>query len=250
MSGTAPHVHEAVREVKEAMAAEGLAKGRKNEKQGYKFRGIDEVLDAVAGPMAKAGLDIYPRMVERSMVEHKSNNGGALFYSYVHVEYDFVSSKDGSAWKVGPIPGEAFDSGDKSVSKAMSVAYRTMCIQTFCIPINGEEADADKHTSPPVAPRSQPRREDPPPPAAPTQSKPLPTKTSKNYHVEQYAEVPFSSMPASALGAYITHYTGKLKEATQPNHRAGISATIEAAQRELEARRQEEMKSGAAGGAP
>lgn len=242
----APHVQLAVKQVKEVMASEGLEKGRKNEKQGYRFRGIDEVLDAVAAPMAKAGLNMYPRLIERTMVEHKSNNGGTLFYSYVHVEYDLVSAVDGSIYKVGPFPGEAFDSGDKSVSKAMSVAYRTACIQVFCIPVNGEEADADKHTSPPVQPREQPRRREPEPPPAAPRSQPLPTKTSKNYQVKQYAEVPFTSMPASALTEYVAHYTAKLPSITQDNHRAATLATIEAAQRELDKRIDEESKSAGA----
>ena len=30
--------------------------------------------------------------------------------------------------------GEAFDAGDKATPKAMSVAYRTMLLQTLCLP--------------------------------------------------------------------------------------------------------------------
>lgn len=247
MSANPPKVYAAICKVMREIAKEGIAKTRDNQQTRSKFRGIDDVYNALCIPLADAGLVILPTLVEHAQTERESKSGGALYCSTVVVDYHFVCVEDGSS-HTARVVGEAMDSSDKSFSKAMSFAFKYVCFQAFCIPTEGDN-DADAHR-PEAKPRAPAPRREEPPPAASAQSKPLPTKTSKNYHVEQYAEVPFSSMPASALGAYITHYTGKLKEATQPNHRAGISATIEAAQRELEARRQEEMKSGAAGGAP
>lgn len=254
MSGPqSPAVYTAVNAVKLALAREGVSKAKTTAAKGnYKYRGIDDIVDAVAMPMAEAGLCIFQRTVEHRIVEHKSKDQNVLFYCYVECEFDFVAAADGSI-HTARFVGESFDSGDKSTGKAETYAFRNCLAKTFVIPVNGAEADSDKHESPPVMPRER-RREEPPrapaasAPAQPAQNKPLPTKTSKNY--QPHPEVPFTSLPSSALTAYITHYRSKVSGITQPNQRAATEATIEAAQRELDARIAEEMKSGAAGEAP
>lgn len=61
----------------------------------------------------------------------------------VEVEYDFISGADGSKHTVGPIPGEGMDTGDKSTTKAMSVAMRTMLWQVFMVPTEDRDPDHD-----------------------------------------------------------------------------------------------------------
>ena len=58
-------------------------------------------------------------------------SGGALFYTTVDAEFDFVSAVDGSKHTAATI-GEAMDSGDKSTNKAMSIAYKYAVFLTFC----------------------------------------------------------------------------------------------------------------------
>ena len=42
--------------------------------------------------------------------------------------------------------GEAMDSADKATNKAMSAAYKYLCMQVFCIPTEGmEDADSQTH---------------------------------------------------------------------------------------------------------
>jgi hypothetical protein len=77
-------------------------------------------------------------------------------------------------------------------------------------------------------------------PAQQRPSAPLPTKTAKNYLDKQWAEVPFSSLPHSALVDYLAYYTERLPTLTQANHRASVEATIAAAEVELEKRREAE----------
>jgi hypothetical protein len=60
------------------------------------------------------------------------------------MEFDLVSSEDGSKHTVCTV-GEAFDSGDKSMNKAMSAAYKYAAFQAFAIPTEGDN-DADAHT--------------------------------------------------------------------------------------------------------
>jgi hypothetical protein len=60
----------------------------------------------------------------------------------VVVDYMWVA-EDETTLQV-QVAGEAFDAGDKATPKAMSVAYRTMMLQTLCLPT--DEPDPDSHT--------------------------------------------------------------------------------------------------------
>lgn len=154
----APKVYGAIAAVTLAMSKEGISKDRRNQQQGYNFRGIDEVYNALSPMLAANHLCILPRMISRETVERQSAKGGALFYTTVEAEFDFVSSEDGSTHTVRTF-GEAMDSADKSTNKAMSAAYKYAAMQTFCIPTEGDnDADATTHE---VEPRQQPRRPDP-----------------------------------------------------------------------------------------
>jgi hypothetical protein len=144
-------VYKAIAQVALAMGKEGIAKARTNGGQGYKFRGIDDIYNALNSQIGAAQLCIIPRIIEREVVERESARGGALFYVTVKAEYDIVSAKDGTKHTACAY-GEAMDSGDKATNKAMSAAYKYMAMQLFCIPTEGDnDADATTHE---VAPRS------------------------------------------------------------------------------------------------
>ena len=142
-------VYECIVAVSGEMAEKGIAKDRKNATQGYSFRGIDDVYNALAPMLAKHKLVILPRMLDRTCVERATAKGGVLFYVTVEAEFDFVSAVDGSKHVVKTY-GEAMDSADKATNKAMSAAYKYAAFQTFCIPTEGDH-DADAHTPEPVA---------------------------------------------------------------------------------------------------
>lgn len=150
MSDT-PKVYSAVAAVQLAMSKEGISKGRKNQQQGYAFRGIDDVYAALAPHLAANGLCILPRVTARETIERQTKAGGTLFYTSLTVEFDFVAVADGSKHTVCTI-GEAMDSGDKSSNKAMSAAYKYACFLAFAIPTEGDnDADAVTHEPAPKA---------------------------------------------------------------------------------------------------
>jgi hypothetical protein len=122
----------------------GIAKDSKNQMQGYNFRGIDAVYNALSPLLAKHNLCILPRVLERECVERVTSKGGAIFYVTVKVEFDFVCALDGSKHTIGTF-GEAMDSADKATNKAMSAAYKYAAFQAFAIPTEGDN-DADAHT--------------------------------------------------------------------------------------------------------
>jgi len=140
-----PAVYQAIAAVMQDVGREGIAKGRRNQQQGYAFRGIDDVYNALAPLLARHHLIIVPRVLTREKTEQTTQKGGILFYVVVQVEFDIVCATDGSkitacTW------GEAMDSADKATNKAMSAAYKYMAMQTFCIPTEGDnDADASHH---------------------------------------------------------------------------------------------------------
>lgn len=137
----APHVYQAIAAVTAAMAARGIAKDRQNQQQGFKFRGIDDIYQALSRHLATVGLVIIPRVISRNVREVTNAKGTLLFYVTLEAEYDIISAKDGSK-HTARIFGEAMDSGDKATNKATSACYKYLCLQTFCIPTEGDN-DAD-----------------------------------------------------------------------------------------------------------
>lgn len=138
-------VYQAINSVQAELCKIGIAKdSRNNQGQGYNFRGIDAVYNAMSSIMAQNGLVIVPRMLARTCEERVSKSGGALFYVTVEAEFDLISAEDGSKHTARTF-GEAMDSGDKATNKAMSAAYKYMAFQTFAIPTSGDN-DTDSST--------------------------------------------------------------------------------------------------------
>lgn len=146
-------VYKAINKVQEALSQAGISKDRRNQQQGYNFRGIDDVYNVLSPLLAKHGLCILPRMLSRQCEERQTAKGGTLFYVTVEAEFDFVCAEDGSKHTVKTF-GEAMDSGDKATNKAMSAAYKYAAFQAFAIPTEGDN-DADAHTHEVAASRQQ-----------------------------------------------------------------------------------------------
>ena len=144
-----PEVYSAICKVAKQMSKDGIGKTGRNTQQGYSFRGIDSVMNALSAPLAAADLCILPRMISRTQEERITAKGGTLFYVTVQADFDFVSARDGSKHTV-TFFGEAMDSADKATNKAMSAAYKYCAMQVFCIPTEGME-DADATTPAPQA---------------------------------------------------------------------------------------------------
>jgi hypothetical protein len=138
-------VYHAIAAVSGRLAKAGIAKDRENKEQRYTFRGVDDVYNALAPILADEQLVILPRMMTRNVEVRQAKSGTPLFNVTVEAEFDFVAAEDASKHTVKTF-GEAMDSADKATNKAMSAAYKYACIQTFCIPTEGDnDADATTH---------------------------------------------------------------------------------------------------------
>ena len=154
MEGT-PRIYKAIHEAMEACQAVG--KDSRNPQQGYKYRGIDAVMNAINPALRKAGIFCAPEVLETHREERTTKAGAALIYSTVTVKYTFFA-EDGSS-VTATVIGEGMDSGDKSYNKAMSAAFKYALFQVFCIPT---EEMVDSETD---SPEPQPRTTAPQKPA-------------------------------------------------------------------------------------
>jgi ERF superfamily len=144
------NVYEAIKNVMAEIGTAGISKDRNNQQQGYKFRGIDDVYNALNPVLARHGLILLPKVLERSQVERQSSKGNTLIYTTLTVQFTAVAM-DGSTAEIVTV-GEAMDSADKSSNKAMAAAYKYAAMMLFCIPTEGDnDADATTHE---LAPRS------------------------------------------------------------------------------------------------
>lgn len=137
-------VQRAIVNITHAMAQEGIGKGSTNKEQNYKYRGIDDVLNALSPLYAKESIFIRPNVIDRVVMESRTKSGSPLWKVTVKVEYTVVSAVDGSR-EVCVTYGEAMDSADKATNKALSAAYKYLAIQLFAIPVEGTP-DADANT--------------------------------------------------------------------------------------------------------
>lgn len=162
-----PHVYSAISAIAGELSQDGIAKNRENREQRFKFRGIDDVYNALCKELAKNQLCIIPRVMTRNESQRQARSGSTMNVVVVEVEYDLVSAVDGSIHTARTI-GEAQDSADKATNKAMSAAFKYMALQVFCIPTESDDNDADASHEP-AAPRSAPPVRQP---AAPSRSAP------------------------------------------------------------------------------
>src|SRR5690606_19110013 len=105
-------VYAKIAAVQSELAQTGISKDSENSFDRYKFRGIDAVYNALAPLLAKHGLCVLPRIIERESTERQSRKGEPMFYVTVTAEFDFVSADDGSTHTVRTY-GEAMDRSDK-----------------------------------------------------------------------------------------------------------------------------------------
>lgn len=120
-----------------------IGKDRKNAQQGYSFRGIDDIYNAVNSALAKHGVFCVPSVEDMKREDRQAKTGGNLNYTILTMKYTFYAS-DGSFVEVKTV-GEAMDSSDKSCNKAMSAAQKYAFLQVFCIPTE-EPKDTENET--------------------------------------------------------------------------------------------------------
>lgn len=120
-----------------------IGKDKYNQQQGFKFRGIDDVMNALKPILTKNKIFTVPQVLEQTREIKVTAKGGELRYSLLKIAFRFYAT-DGSFVEAVTL-GEGMDSGDKASNKAMAIAYKYALFQVFCIPTE-EMTDPDSES--------------------------------------------------------------------------------------------------------
>lgn len=122
-----------------------VGKDSVNTQQGWNFRGVDAVVNAVSPALRKHGVIPVPELREvayRDTVTAGRDPRPTREVT-VRVAYTFYA-EDGSR-VTAVVPGESLDQSDKGSAKAMSVALRIALIQVLALPTSEPDPDASYH---------------------------------------------------------------------------------------------------------
>lgn len=172
------------RRIPEAIAKIGsIGKNKRNQQQGFMFRGIDDVYNAVNPILAECKLFMTSEILDQQREERETKNGGRIVYTILTIRYT-IWAEDGSSVTTVTV-GEGMDSGDKGSNKAMSIAYKYAMFQLLCIPTEDQvDPDAEVHNDVLPKGRTAPRQ-------TPAGSQaPAPRNTAPAAQVTQQATLP------------------------------------------------------------
>lgn len=136
-----PTVFEALSRVMADVQAVG--KGDRNREQGYDFRGIDAVVNAVGPKLREHGVLVVPELLESSWRDVRTSRDKPARECTVRVKYTFYGPAGDTIEAV--TPGESMDFGDKGAAKAMSVAFRIALLQALAIPTHEPDPDSSSY---------------------------------------------------------------------------------------------------------
>ena len=146
MENATPLIYKKIIEVMADINA--IGKDRRNQQQGFQFRGIDDVMNELHGSLSKCGVFVLPNVLEETRTTGKTARGGDMFYTRLKIKFGFYA-EDGSHVDAVVI-GEAMDTADKASNKALSIGLKYAMLQVFCIPTE-DEKDPDAVSPQPAA---------------------------------------------------------------------------------------------------
>jgi hypothetical protein len=131
-----PTIQQQLVRVMASVGAIGKQRAAPEAMGGYRFRGIDDVLNALHPALVEHRVVVLPRVLERTVEPLGKRRLVSLL-----VEYRFVGPAGDelicSAW------GEGADTQDKASGKAMSTAMKSAMFQALSIPIVGTSVDVE-----------------------------------------------------------------------------------------------------------
>lgn len=128
MTAAKPTIHARLATILDEMPA--IGKDAYNPGLKFNFRSVEQILNELNPLLGKHGVFLLPDVQDIQMMTRPTRNGEAAV-AVVKVAYHFVAD-DGSEVVASSV-GEGQDSGDKAVSKAMTMALKTCLGQVFAI---------------------------------------------------------------------------------------------------------------------
>lgn len=150
MESNKPLIYEKISAVMAEVPA--IGKTKRNAQQGFNYRGIDDVMNALQNILPKHGVFYTPEVLSCSREDRVTKSGASMIYTTLQVKYTFYAA-DGSHVSA-VVQSEGMDSADKSSNKAMSAACKYALFQVFNIPTE-EMVDPDAVTPEPTVKTAQ-----------------------------------------------------------------------------------------------
>ena len=170
-----------------------IGKDKYNQQQGFNFRGIDDVMNALKPILTKNKIFTVPQVLEQARESKVTTKGGELRYSLLKIAFRFYTT-DGSFVEAVTL-GEGMDSGDKASNKAMAIAYKYALFQVFCIPTE-EMTDPDGESY--ETNHEQPKPEQPKPQSKPTENL---SETPTSYIMRECSNIGMDTQELSRVRA-------------------------------------------------
>lgn len=133
-----------------------LGKERRGDK--YMYRGIDDVMNLVGPAERKHGVFVMPSGIEPTFEVINTRGGAAMNYCRAVVRFTIYGPRGDTM--PAEVLGEGFDTGDKSGSKAQSVALRTLYLNALAIQTNEPARDTEYGQQHEIAGPSAPTAEE------------------------------------------------------------------------------------------
>jgi ERF superfamily protein len=135
-----PRVHTLFLEVMRQV--DKITKDDRNVQQGYSFRGVDATVNVVGPALREMGVVCIPVDMEiLADREVATQRGGTMRNVTIRVHWQIVGPLGDTLLAV--TLGEANDTQDKAVPKAVSVAFRELWLKGLCVPSGDPDVDSE-----------------------------------------------------------------------------------------------------------
>lgn len=140
-------IHTALLAAMHDIAKTGIAKTSQASLGGaaVNYRGIEAAMNEMSLVLIRCGISVTPSYSDLNVMERAKGEGKATRFATLRGTFTFAAD-DGTSVTCSTY-GEAMDSGDKAITKAQSVAFRTALFQQFVVPtmaLDPEEGGDDE----------------------------------------------------------------------------------------------------------
>ena len=123
---------------------EAVGKNRTNEQQGYRFRSIEDFIEAASPVFVQHGIVMLPNVVEHRLYHFdrltSNNKPSTATVATMRTEWTVIGPM-GDAFTYATV-GEGADTADKATNKAMTAAYKYAISQGLAVRLGLDDGDA------------------------------------------------------------------------------------------------------------
>ena len=115
------NIYESISKVMAEIGA--IGKNSKNSTQGFMYRGIDAVMNALQPALVNNKVFVAPEVLEQTREERTNAKGTTLIYSICKVKYTFYAEDGSNVYAI--VIGEGMDTGDMIAKAETLVEEKT-----------------------------------------------------------------------------------------------------------------------------